>query len=100
MNQPSVSVIIPTFNRAHLITKAIRSILEQTYPVFEIIVVDDGSGDNTHQIVNSVNDARLRYIRHPTNKGLAEARNTGLAHAGGDLIAFLDSDDFWYTEKR
>lgn len=99
MEIPQVSVIIPTFNRAHLILKAIQSILEQTYPCSEIIVVDDGSADNTHQIVDSINDARLRCIRHPTNKGLAEARNTGLANVKGSYIAFLDSDDFWYKEK-
>lgn len=96
---PEVSVIIPTYNRAHLIGRAIQSVLNQTYREFEIIVVDDGSTDNTEEVVKSFNDERLRYTRHEQNKGAAAARNTGIKIAGGDYIAFQDSDDEWLPGK-
>ena len=98
-NMPKVSVIIPTYNRAHLIGRAIKSVINQTYQDFEIIVVDDGSTDNTEEIVKSFNDPRIRYIRHEKNKGEAAARNTGIEAAKGKYIAFQDSDDEWFPEK-
>lgn len=96
---PTVSVILPTYNRAHLVGRAIRSVLNQTYQYFEIIVVDDGSTDKTEEIVKSFNDSRIRYIRHDENKGAAAARNTGIKAGGGEFIAFQDSDDEWLPEK-
>ena len=96
---PKVSVIIPTYNRAHLVGRAIRSVLNQTYQDFEIIVVDDGSTDNTEEVVKSFIDPRIRYIRHEKNKGAAAARNTGIKAAKGKFIAFQDSDDEWLPEK-
>jgi len=75
---PAVSVVIPTYNRAHLVGRAIRSVLNQTYQDFEIIVVDDGSTDNTEEVVKSFNDPRIRYIRHEENRGGSAARNTGI----------------------
>jgi len=90
---PTVSVIIPTYNRAHLVGRAIRSVLNQTYQDFELIVVDDGSTDNTEEVIRSFDDDRIRYIRHDQNKGGAAARNTGIKAARGEYIAFLDSDD-------
>jgi len=96
---PTVSVIIPTYNRAHLVGRAIRSVLNQTYQDFEIIVVDDGSTDNTEEVVKGFNDGRIRYIRHDKNKGGAAARNTGIKVARGEYIAFLDSDDEWLARK-
>ena len=96
---PKVSVIIPTYNRAHLVGRAIRSVLNQTYQDFEIIVVDDGSTDNTEEVVKSFNDPRIRYIRHEENKGAAAARNTGIKAAKGKFIAFQDSDDEWLPKK-
>ena len=96
---PSVSVIIPTYNRAHLVGRAIRSVLDQTRQDFELIVVDDGSTDKTGRVVRSFTDDRIRYLRHERNRGGAAARNTGIKAARGTYIAFLDSDDEWLPEK-
>ena len=96
---PAVSVIIPTYNRAHLVARAIRSVLNQSFQDFEIIVVDDGSTDNTEEIVRGFNDSRIRYIRHARNRRAAAAWNTGTKAAQGELIAFQDSDDEWLPEK-
>lgn len=98
-NTREVSVIIPTYNRAHLIGRAIKSILNQTYQDFEIIVVDDGSTDNTEEVLKGFNDSRILYIRHNHNRGGAAARNTGIKAARGKYIAFQDSDDEWLPEK-
>jgi len=94
-----VSVIIPTYNRANMIKRAIDSVLRQTYQYFEIIVIDDGSNDDTYQVVQSINDSRIRYIRLDRTKGAAAARNEGILQANGELIAFLDSDDIWMSKK-
>ena len=96
---PVVSVIIPTYNRAHLIGRAIRSVLDQTYQDWELIVVDDASTDDIPGIVKGFTDGRVKYIRHDENKGAAAARNTGIQAARGAYIAFLDSDDEWLPEK-
>jgi len=97
--EPTVSVIIPTYNRAHLIGRAIQSVLNQTYQNFEVIVVDDGSTDNTEEIVKGFNDSRICYIRHSENRGASATRNAGIEGAHGEYIAFLDSDDEWLPEK-
>lgn len=94
-----VSVIIPTYNRAHLIKRSIKSVLDQTYQNFEVIVVDDGSTDSTKEIVESFNESRIKYIKHKQNKGTAAARNTGIKYSKSDFIAFQDSDDEWLPEK-
>ena len=96
---PTVSVIIPTYNRAHLVGRAIHSVLNQTYQDFELIVVDDGSTDNTEEVVKSFNNERIKYIKHEKNKGGSAARNTGIKDSKGEYIAFLDSDDEWLEEK-
>ncbi|BAU48069.1 glycosyl transferase [Sulfurifustis variabilis] len=93
-----VSVVIPTFNRAGLLPRVIRSVQAQTHPRLEIIVVDDGSTDNTQEIVDAIGDRRVRYVRHETNKGPSAARNTGIRAALGGFIAFLDSDVEWEPE--
>ena len=96
---PLVSVIMPVYNRAHLIGRAISSVLGQSYQRFEIIVVDDASTDELTTALAAIDDIRLRCIAHPYNRGAAAARNTGIAAAQGEFVAFLDSDDIWYPDK-
>ncbi len=92
-----VSVIIPTYNYAHFIAEAVESVLAQTFPIFEIIVVDDGSSDNTEEVIKHFGD-KVRYIKQK-NSGVCAARNNGVKNACGDFIAFLDADDTWLPEK-
>jgi glycosyltransferase involved in cell wall biosynthesis len=94
----AVSVIIPTFNRADRVIRAISSVLEQTFIDFEIVVVDDGSTDKTEKTVARFNE-RIKYIAHPANLGVSAARNTGIKNSSAPFIAFLDSDDHWLPEK-
>lgn len=96
---PLVSVVIPTYNRASLLRRALQSVFTQTFTSLEIICVDDASSDNTEEVVKACADPRLRYIRHATNRGGSAARNTGIRAATGDYIAFLDDDDEWLPEK-
>ena len=100
-NQPKVSVIIPTYNRAHLLGRAIKSVINQTYKEFEIIIVDDGSTDNTQEVIKKYQeqDKRVRNIRHKKNKGYPEALNTGIKVSKGEYIAFQDDDDKWFPGK-
>lgn len=95
----TVSVVIPTRNRAELLRRALASVLGQTHQRLEIIVVDDASSDNTAAVVTGVQDSRIRYLRHETNRGGAAARNTGIRAATGAVIGFLDDDDEWEPEK-
>ncbi|MCM3023154.1 glycosyltransferase family 2 protein [Heyndrickxia ginsengihumi] len=97
--KPLVSVVIPTYNRGHLIETTINSVLNQTYKNFELIVVDDASTDNTESIVNSINDERIRYIRLDKNTKGKRPRNVGINLSKGEYIAFLDSDDLWLPRK-
>ena len=100
VKNPTVSAIILTYNRANLIEKAIKSVLKQTYQDFEIIVVDDGSTDNTGEIIRGFKDKRVKYIKkYKENKGSSVARNIGIKVARGKYIALLDSDDEWLPEK-
>ena len=89
---PTISVIIPTYNRAQLAKRAVKSVLGQSFRDFEVILVDDGSTDHTKEILQGLGDARVRYIYQP-NRGPSVARNTGILAARGDYVAFLDSDD-------
>jgi len=100
-NSPTISAIIPTYNRAHLLPRAIKSVLNQTFQDFELIIVDDASTDNTGIVVREFQekDKRIKYIKHKKNKGGSTVRNTGLREARGRYIAFLDSDDGWFPEK-
>lgn len=94
-----ISVIIPTYNRAKKVVRAIESVLRQTYRDYEIIVFDDGSTDNTKEVVRAINDNRLVYISGNKNRGAGAARNEGVRYAQGKYIAFLDSDDEWLPDK-
>ncbi len=99
MRKPRVSVIIPTYNRDALLKRAIKSVLNQTYKEFEIIVVDDGSTDKTFDVVKKFEDKRIKYIRLKERHGASHARNIGIKLARGKYIAFLDSDDEWLPKK-
>lgn len=95
---PLVSVIIPTHNRAGVVGRAIRSVLAQTYPCTEIIVIDDRSTDNTPEILATFGDS-IKVVRTTGTQGPAAARNSGIARCSGELVAFLDSDDVWQPHK-
>lgn len=97
--QPLVSVIMPTHNRSEMLKRAIKSVLSQTYKNFELIVINDGSEDNTDHVVKSQNDGRIIYIEHNKPMGSANARNTGIKRAQGEYIAFLDDDDEWRKDN-
>jgi len=95
---PKVSVIITTYNYSHFLAEAIQSVLDQTFGDFELIVVDDGSTDNTREIVGSFKDHRIKYI-YQEHRGGNAARNVGTSASIGKYIAFLDADDIWLPEK-
>ena len=97
VNKGLVSVIIPTFNRAERCKRAVESVVNQSYANLEILVIDDGSIDNTKEVVEGI-DERLRYI-YQENAGVSAARNMGIKNAKGEYIAFLDSDDIWLPWK-
>lgn len=96
---PTVSVIIPTYERADALPRTIDSVLDQTLEDVEVIVVDDASTDHTPAVVESYDDDRVTFLQHEENRGGSAARNTGIAHATGEYIAFLDSDDEWLPRK-
>ena len=96
---PFFSVIIPTYNRAHKLKKALESLVNQTFTDYEVLVMDDGSTDDTRAVVESFHDARLSYEWAPNFGGPAGPRNRGLKLAKGAYIAFLDSDDWWHPNK-
>jgi glycosyltransferase involved in cell wall biosynthesis len=96
---PSVSVVIPTYNRENLVGRAIKSVFSQTYGDFELIVVDDASKDNTREVIKSFDDKRIMYICHKENRGAPATRNTGIRIARGVYIGLLDDDDEWLPTK-
>ena len=98
MKSGLVSVIIPAYNQGCYLDKAVQSVLGQTYPNFEIIIVDDGSTDNTASIGCSYNAPHIHYVRQE-NQGLPAARNTGLRYAQGEFVSYLDSDDLFLPDK-
>jgi len=97
MNDPLISVILPVFNGAHFLGEAIQSVLDQKYDPLEIIVVDDGSTDNTQQVALNFGE-KIIYARKE-NGGVSSARNLGLKLAKGEFISFIDSDDLWLNNK-
>ena len=99
MISPKVSVIIPAYKQAEYLGQTIQSVLDQTYPNFEVIVVNDASPDNTTEVVGQFNDPRLQYIIHENNRMLPAARNTGMRAATGEILALLDADDLFHRDK-
>lgn len=99
MDSKLISVVIPTYNRSKTILRAVNSAIGQTYSNIEIIVVDDCSSDNTINIIDAIDDDRLRLIRNGVNSGACKSRNIGIAASSGDYVAFLDSDDEWLPLK-
>lgn len=93
-----ITVITITYNRGELLKEAITSVLSQSYKKFEYIIIDDGSTDSTKQIVEQFKDERVNYIYHANTGYLSRARNRGLEVARGEIIVFLDSDDYWYID--
>lgn len=96
---PKVSIIVPTHNRARMLRAAIASVLDQSHQDFEIVVIDDGSTDDTEAAVARFRDARIHYSRNPKNLGESGSRNAGLARATGEYIGFVDDDDTWLPTK-
>ena len=94
----AVSVIIPTYNRAAKAARAVSSVLFQTFSDYEVIVVDDGSSDGTREALAPFG-RRIRVLSHGENRGVSAARNSGIRASQGSLVAFLDSDDYWFPEK-
>jgi len=97
--KPKVSIVLPTYNRAHLIERAVKSLLQQAFNNFEIIIVDDNSSDNTFDVVSKINDSRIKYFKNDANLGPSGSRNKGMQAASGEYIAFQDSDDEWMLNK-
>lgn len=99
MNFGLISILIPAYNAANLISDALESICKQTYDHWEVIVVEDGTQDDTEHIINrfqeSFGNSKIRYVRHTINQGASAARNTGFEHSNGEYIALLDHDDIW-----
>ena len=100
--KPKISVIIPTFNRARYIGEAIRSVQGQTLKDWEMIIIDDGSTDDTEKIVHEIakSDPRISYFKNEKNLGIAKTRNRGLSLAQADYVAMLDSDDKWISSDK
>lgn len=96
---PSVSVILPTYNRGYCLHRSIDSVLHQTFSDFELIIIDDGSTDDTRQIIESYDDSRIVHVHNDENLGQTKRLNEGLALARADLVAFQDSDDEWLPAK-
>lgn len=99
MNESKVLIIIPTYNKGYIIEKTIKSILNQSYQDFELIIIDDCSSDNTREVIEKFEDKRIKYIKLEKNSGANKARNIGIQNARYELIAFHDSNEEWYTRK-
>ena len=96
---PTFSVVIPTYNRCNVILETVQAVLNQTFSSFEVVVVDNGSTDHTSDIIRSISDSRVRYLKLKGSGSPASPRNHGIVEARGEWIAFLDSDDYWFPEK-
>ncbi|RXZ01496.1 glycosyltransferase family 2 protein [Fictibacillus sp. S7] len=94
-----ISVVVPTYNREKLIRRTIKSVLNQTYSNFELLIIDDASTDNTEAVVKTFNDSRIKYFKLEKNSKGTKPRNIGIKEASGEFIALLDSDDEWVNDK-
>ncbi|HDY87037.1 MAG TPA: glycosyltransferase, partial [bacterium] len=98
-DKPEISIIIPTYNHAHFLKRCLESVIAQTFINWEVIVVNNYSEDNTIEVVNSFADPRVHLVNFHNNGIIAASRNEGIRQSSGNLIAFLDSDDWWYPNK-
>ena len=96
---PLVSIVIPTYNHAKFISKALKSVIDQTYKNWEAIIIDNESVDETYKLINNFNDSRIKYFKISNDGVIAKSRNLGINEAKGEWIAFLDSDDWWTKDK-
>ena len=96
---PLVSVIMPAYNSRNTLADSIQSVVDQTFSDWELLIIDDCSKESMEDIADSFQDSRIRYVRLLSNRGVAKARNAGIAEARGRYIAFLDSDDLWLPKK-
>ena len=99
MTGPTVTVIVPTHNRTHLLATTLRTVLWQEDVDLEVIVVDDGSSEDVRRVIEQLGDSRLRLIRHETSQGVSIARNRAVTEAHGAWLAFCDDDDLWAPGK-
>lgn len=99
LNPPVISIVLPTFNRAYCLDRAIGSVLSQTESCWELIIVDNHSTDNTLELIKSYDDCRIHHITFSNNGVVAASRNQGIKNCKGDFVAFLDSDDWWAPKK-
>ena len=96
---PVISIVIPTYNHAKFISKALESVIDQTYKNWEAIIIDNNSTDDTDKVINQYDDPRIKYLKINNNGVIAKSRNLGIKEAKGEWIAFLDSDDWWTKDK-
>ena len=99
MKAPRCTIILPTYNRAAVLPRAISSVIAQNEQDFELIIIDDGSTDNTREWLATLDDARIRVVRSEHNRGPSAARNIGINMAAAPMLAFLDSDDIYCKER-
>ncbi|HMO77664.1 MAG TPA: glycosyltransferase [Candidatus Paceibacterota bacterium] len=100
VKEPLVSVLMLTYNRGHFLSEAISSVLSQTYQNFELVIIDDGSTDNSENVIQGFADKRLRYIKHEKNAGLFARRKESLSYVTGKYVAVIDSDDVWIDKEK
>ena len=98
MNNPLITILMPTYNSAAFISKAINSVFASTYKNFELLIVDDGSNDNSYHIIKNYRDSRIIYLRKE-HSGIAESLNYGITKSSGEWIARLDADDIMYSKR-
>lgn len=97
--EPLISIVIPTYNHAHFLGRALQAVINQTYTNWEAVIVDNHSQDNTIEVIESFNDHRIKFLQIHNQGVIAASHNLGIISARGEWIAFLDSDDYWYPQK-